>query len=110
MGLNKTDRATALSIILVVAIIVGCMITDYVDSHYTINAKVLGIERTTRETANRDFNEKESVVVVRDTRGHEWGFYGDGYNKGDKIKLTMSTNHTDNFIRDDEIIAVDRID
>ena len=44
----------------------------------------------------------EEVIVV-DTTGNEWCFYGVGYEKGDTVTMTMDNNNTDNIINDDII-------
>ena len=44
----------------------------------------------------------EEVIVV-DTTGNEWCFYGVGYEAGDTVTMTMDNNNTDNIINDDII-------
>ena len=44
----------------------------------------------------------EEVIVV-DTTGNEWCFYGVGYEEGDTVTMTMNKNNTDNIINDDII-------
>ena len=44
----------------------------------------------------------EEVVIV-DTTGNEWCFYGVGYEEGDTVIMTMDNNNTDNIINDDII-------
>ena len=44
----------------------------------------------------------EEVIVV-DTTGNEWCFYGVGYKEGDTVTMTMDNNNTDNIINDDII-------
>lgn len=44
----------------------------------------------------------EEVIVV-DTTGNEWCFYGVGYGEGDTVTMTMDNNNTDNIINDDII-------
>ena len=44
----------------------------------------------------------EEVIVV-DTTGNEWCFYGVGYEEGDTVTMTMDNNNTDNIINDDII-------
>jgi len=39
----------------------------------------------------------EEVIVV-DTTGNEWCFYGVGYEEGDTVTVTMD-NNTDNIIK-----------
>ena len=44
----------------------------------------------------------EEVIIV-DTTGNEWCFYGVGYEEGDTVTMTMDNNSTDNIINDDII-------
>ena len=44
----------------------------------------------------------EEVIVV-DTTGNEWCFYGVGYEEGDTVTMIMDNNNTDNIINDDII-------
>lgn len=48
-------------------------------------------------------------VVVMDSYGHVWSFYGDGFKARDKVKLHMDSlgtnNVTDDIITDAEIIG-----
>ena len=44
----------------------------------------------------------EEVIVV-DTTGNEWCFYGVGYEEGDTVTMTMDSNNTDNIINNDII-------
>ena len=54
-----------------------------------------GVVMATR-TSNKE-------VIVVDTTGNEWGFYGVGYEEGDTVTMTMDNNNTDNIINDDII-------
>ena len=42
-------------------------------------------------------------VIVVDTTGNEWCFYGVGYEESDTVTMTMDNNNTDNIINDDII-------
>ena len=44
----------------------------------------------------------EEVIIV-DTTGNEWCFYGVGYEEGDTVTMIMDDNNTDNIINDDII-------
>ena len=44
----------------------------------------------------------EEVIVV-DTTGNEWRFYGVGYEEGAIVTMTMDNNNTNNIINDDII-------
>lgn len=64
-------------------------------TRYTREAKVIS-----------SFNNE---VVVMDSYGHVWSFYGDGFKARDKVKLHMDSlgtnNVTDDIITDAEIIG-----
>ena len=42
-------------------------------------------------------------VIIVDTTGNEWCFYGVGYEEGDTVTMTIDNNNTDNIINDDII-------
>lgn len=44
----------------------------------------------------------EEVIIV-DTTGNEWCFYGIGYMEGDAVTIIMDNNKTNNIINDDII-------
>lgn len=90
---NRVLDTVAAVVFLVVLITVSCIV-GYVETHYTKKATVVEVNETTNE------------VVVVDTIGHEWAFEGTGYTVGDKVTMTMYTNHTDSIITDDEIVKV----
>lgn len=48
----------------------------------------------------------EDLVTVEDACGNMSQFFGDGYEVGDKLVLTMHTNYTDFDVSDDRIIDV----
>lgn len=81
-------------IVFLVSLIAICCIIGYVESHYSKNGYVAEI------------NENEVVIV--DDNGHEWVWLEEEptYQRGDKVKMTMYTNHTDGNIFDDEIIKI----
>lgn len=58
-------------------------------SIYTRKAKVTNINK--------------EVVTVIDKKGNIWEFKGNGFKKGQKVKLIMDTNNTDEKITDDFI-------
>lgn len=65
-------------------------IAGYIENHYTREATVICVN--------------DDEVVVDDTTGNEWCFYGTGYTEGDTVKMKMFTNYTDSNIYDDEIV------
>ena len=48
---------------------------------------------------------KGDLVTVEDTAGNLWEFYGEGYEKYDRVNLRMHTNHTNTF-EDDIVVEV----
>ena len=57
----------------------------------------------TREGVVIETNTSNEEVVILDTTGNEWCFYGAGYEEGDTVTMTMDKNNTDNIINDDII-------
>ena len=57
----------------------------------------------TREGVVIETNTSNEEVIVLDTTGNEWCFYGVGYEEGDIVTMTMDNNNTDNIINDDII-------
>jgi hypothetical protein len=61
-------------------------------------------ETYTREMTVMEINAAEDVVVLVDTEGHEWSFYGvENWLVGDNCTCTMDSKGTAD-ITDDEII------
>lgn len=75
-------------IVLIIFVVCFCAV-GYIESHYTKKATVTDVIN--------------DYVVVEDKQGYIWAFGGDGFHKGDRVKLTMFTNHTD-YPYDDEIV------
>ena len=61
------------------------------NNNYTREGVVVAIHTSTEE------------VIIVDTTGNEWCFYGVGYEEGDTVTMTMDNNNTDNIINDDII-------
>lgn len=58
----------------------------------------------TREMTVTEINTTEDVVVLVDTEGHEWAFYGvENWLVGDRCTCTMDNKGTEN-ITDDAIV------
>ena len=57
----------------------------------------------TREGVVIETNISNEEVIILDTTGNEWCFYGVGYEEGDTVTMTMDNNNTDNIINDDII-------
>ena len=81
----------AIAIVIVFAILITMV--SYVECHYTQDATITALE-------------EDGEVVLVDARGEEWSFFGDGYEVGQKVKVTFYTNHTDGCIYDDVVYIV----
>ena len=68
-------------------------IAGYFEHYYTREAEVVEV--------------CGDVVLVKDTCGFEWKFYGDGFEIGQQVKMKMFTNYTHDTIFDDEIEKVE---
>lgn len=80
-------------VVMLVVFVVMFVFASWIDTHYTRHdCEVIGYV--------------EDVVTVEDSCGYQWQFIGEGYEVGDTVSLKMYTNHTDNYIYDDEIIEV----
>ena len=75
------------------ALILPPSIAGYFEHHYTRQAEVVEV--------------CGDVVLVEDTYGFEWEFYGDEFEVGQKVEMKMHTNFTHNTIFDDEIEKVE---
>ena len=80
-----------ITIVIVFAILVA--IVGYVECHYTQDATITALE-------------EDGEVVLVDARGEEWSFFKDGYEVGQKVKVTFYTNYTDGYIYDDVVYIV----
>ena len=82
---------TMVTIMLMAIIFGGVTIARLINNNYTREGVVV---------ATRASNEE---VIIVDTTGNEWCFYGVGYEEGDIVTMTMDNNNTDNIINDDII-------
>ena len=83
---------TMVTIILIATIFGGVKIARLINNNnYTKEGVVIAIDTSNEE------------VIVVDTTGNEWCFYGVGYEEGDTVTMTMDNNNTDNIINDDII-------
>ena len=76
---------------LIVTIFSGVTIARLANNNYTREGAVIATHASTEE------------VIIVDTTGNEWCFYGVGYEEGDTVTMTMDKNNTDNIINDDII-------
>ena len=82
---------TMVTIMLMATIFGGATIARLINNNYTREGVVVAIHASTEE------------VLIVDTTGNEWCFYGVGYEEGDTVTMTMDNNNTDNIINDDII-------
>ncbi len=93
VGVLKTWAKTACVLAVVLAILCAC---GYVECHYCRkDCVVVEVER--------------GLVTVEDKAGHVWSYYVEDRQEqvGDVVDVYMHTNHTDNYIYDDEILRVE---
>ena len=85
---------TMVTVMLIVTIFGGATIARFINinnNNYTREGVVIAIDTSNEE------------VIVVDTTGNEWCFYGVGYEEGNTVTMTMDNNNTDNIINDDII-------
>ena len=82
---------TMVTIILMATIFGGATIARLINNNYIREGVVIATRASTEE------------VIIVDTTGNEWCFYGVGYEEGDTVIMTMDNNNTDNIINDDII-------
>ena len=82
---------TMVIVMLIVAIFGGTTITKLINNNYTREGVVIETHASTEE------------VIIVDTTGNEWCFYGIGYMEGDAVTMIMDNNKTNNIINDDII-------
>ena len=81
---------TMVTIMLMATIFGGATIARLINNNYTREGVVVATPTSNEE------------VIIVDTTGNEWCFYGVGYVDGDSVTMTMDTNSTD-IINDDII-------
>ena len=82
---------TMVIIMLMATIFGGITIVRLINNNYTREGVVVATSASNEE------------VIVVDTTGNKWCFYGVGYEEGDTVTMTMDNNNTDNIINDDII-------
>ena len=82
---------TMVTVMLMVTIFSGVIIARLINNNYIREGVVVAIHASNEE------------VIVVDTTGNEWCFYGVGYEEGDTVTMTIDNNNTDNIINDDII-------
>lgn len=83
---------TMVTIMLIAAIFGGVRIARLINNNNYTREGVVVVTHTSNEE-----------VIVVDTTGNKWCFYGVGYGEGDTVAMTMDNNSTDNIINDDII-------
>ena len=78
-------------VMMIVTIFGGATIARLISNNYIREGVVVATHTSNEE------------VIVVDTIGNEWSFYGVGYEEGDTVTMTMDNNNTDNIINDDII-------
>ena len=80
-----------ITVMLIVTIFGGATIARLINNNYTREGVIVATHASNKE------------VIIVDTTGNEWCFYGVGYEEGDTVTMTMDNNNTDNIINDDII-------
>ena len=93
--MKKVMHGTMVIVILIVVIVVifggATIVKLIINNNYTREGVVIATHASNEE------------VIIVDTTGNEWCFYGVGYEEGDTVTMTMDNNNTDNIINDDII-------
>ena len=89
--MKKIMYNTMVTVMLIVTIFGGATIARLINNNYTREGVVVATHASNKE------------VIIVDTTGNEWCFYGVGYEEGDTVTMTMDNNNTDNIINDDII-------
>ena len=89
--MKKIMYNTMITVMLIVTIFGGTIIARLINNNYTREGVIVATHASNKE------------VIIVDTTGNEWCFYGIGYEEGDTVTMTMDSNNTDNIINDDII-------
>ena len=89
--MKKIMYNTMVTVMLIVTIFGGATIARLINNNYTREGVIVATYASNKE------------VIIVDTTGNEWCFYGVGYEEGDTVTMTMDNNNTDNIINDDII-------
>ena len=89
--MKKIMYNTMVTVMLIVTIFSGAAIVRLINNNYIREGVVVATHASNEE------------VIIVDTTGNEWCFYGVGYEEGDTVTMTMDNNNTDNIINDDII-------
>ena len=89
--MKRMMYGTMVIVMLMAAIFVRAILAIFVNNNYTREGVIVATHASNEE------------VIVVDTTGNEWCFYGVDYVEGDTVTMTMDNNNTDNIINDDII-------
>ena len=89
--MKKIMYDTMVMVMLMATIFGGATITRLINNNYTREGVVVATHASNEE------------VIIVDTTGNEWCFYGIGYMEGDAVTMIMDNNKTNNIINDDII-------
>ena len=89
--MKKIMYNTMVTAMLIVTIFGGVTTARLINNNYTREGIIVATHASNKE------------VIIVDTTGNEWCFYGVGYEEGDTVTMTMDNNNTDNIINDDII-------
>ena len=89
---KETIKAVFTFMGMLIFLAVGTLYLHYYNTHYTMNAIVIGVEN--------------GKVLVEDDTNNLWEFEGEGFFLNDTIQTTFWTHNTDTTREDDEIIKV----
>ena len=89
--MKKVMCDTMVAVMLIVVIFGEATIARLINNNYIRKGVVVATHASTEE------------VIIIDTTGNEWCFYGIGYEEGDTVTMIMDKNNTDNIINDDII-------
>ena len=89
--MKKIMYNTMITVMLIVTIFGGATIARLINNNYTREGVVVATHASNEE------------VIIVDTTGNEWCFYGVAYKVRDTATMTMDNNNTDNIINDDII-------
>ena len=89
--MKKIMYNTMITVMLIVTIFGGATIARLINNNYIREGIVVATHASNEE------------VVIVDTTGNEWCFYGIGYIEGDAVTMIMDNNKTNNIINDDII-------
>ena len=89
--MKRMMYSTMVIVMLMATIFGGVTMARLINNSYTREGVIVATHASNEE------------VIVVDTTGNEWRFYGVGYEEGDTVTMTMDNNNTDNTINDDII-------